>query len=322
MAETPARTLYYLDRDADSFPSFVDSLRACCAHVEIFSSIEALLSALTEREPGVVLMDLQDLQGSPTSHTNQLLELRGRVPMGLVSACSLEGCIGDLRKWGLLQVAVKVPPCTDLEVRHFIEMVEDARNGFGLIGYLGDTVEMYSVAIRTIPEKHAAIERAVNHFATCGFNVHELYDVRLTLEELANNALFHAFQTETGAEKYSIRGFTQLEDGESVRIEYGSDGLVAGFSVTDNAGTLATRTILNKLERQLNREGLYDESGRGIYLTRMLSSQYVINIERGKRTQSVVLFDERRKSDRPKPFLVNRVGFDDFDEWRIDPDFD
>jgi anti-sigma regulatory factor (Ser/Thr protein kinase) len=181
---------------------------------------------------------------------------------------------------------------------------------------------MYSVAIRTIPEKHAAIERAVNHFATCGFNVHELYDVRLTLEELANNALFHAFQTETGAEKYSIRGFTQLEDGESVRIEYGSDGLVAGFSVTDNAGTLATRTILNKLERQLNREGLYDESGRGIYLTRMLSSQYVINIERGKRTQSVVLFDERRKSDRPKPFLVNRVGFDDFDEWRIDPDFD
>lgn len=313
--------IVYLERDLESASAFLAALRNL-GTVDTHSTVDSMLHAVRETPPSLALFDLETLNQSPTSRVGEILELRGRLPMALVTGVSVDNYLADLRRIGLLQIFVKVPPFSDDEVIIFIQSVLAPESGFGLMRYLSHTVELYSLAITTIPHKLQAIERTANHFATCGFDVHELYDVRLTLEELTNNSLFHAFQDPPGTEKYSIRTFKSLGAGESVRLEYGSDGYRTGFSVTDNAGTLPIKTILGKLERQYNREGLYDENGRGIYLTRMLSSQMVINIESRKRTQFLVLFDERRKTDRPKPFVVNYIGPDSFLEWGIDPEMD
>lgn len=313
--------LLYLDRDAEHAAGFLSVLQQV-ARVETHPTLESLLRAAAEEKPELYLLDVDTLQHSPTSHMEELLFQRRTMPMGLASTGSIDSCLSDLRRWGILQVCVKDADAQPKELAAFVDCIIRPEDGFGLIRYMTHTVNLYSVSIATLPQKNDAIERALNHFATCGFDVHELYDVRLTLEELANNALFHAFRTETGAEKYTIRHFKGLEPGETVRMEYGSDGETTGFSVTDNAGSLSIKTILMKIERQLNREGLYDDSGRGLYLTRMLSSQMVFNLEKGKRTQLVVLFDERRKQNKPKPFLINYVGPDTFTEWGVDPDFD
>lgn len=318
---TGHHTFLILDSEAESFRPFYDSL-AVMGPVIATASLDDALAMCSAVDSPVLILDTRDLSTLPQSDINSLIDFRGKVPMGLVTSQATDEYLQDLRRWGTLQVAVKSDPIISEETKHFVSCLLDPASGFGLHGYLHHTMEMYSVSVATMREKNDAIEKVINHFATSGFEVHELYDVRLILEEALNNALFHAFRTPTGEEKYSVSTLSQLEPREKVRIEYGNSARMAGFSVTDNAGSLRVHTILDKLERQLNREGLYDCSGRGLYLSRMLTTSFVINVEEHRRTQIVALFDKRRHPDRPKPFMLNFIGRDTFSEWRLDPEFD
>jgi len=123
-------------------------------------------------------------------------------------------------------------------------------------------------------------------------------------EEIINNALFHAFRNPDGSEKYRPGSFEFLDNNEEVAIEFGADATTIGFSVTDNRGTLTPELVIGKLARQYYREGLFDESGRGVYLARMLSGNMVINIHRGRRTQMICIFYEKRLNI-PRPFSIN-----------------
>lgn len=310
-----------LDGDPAPWAPFYESLGRA-GQVTVFPTLDQLLAEEDQYPLRVLLFDTKTLQRSPTALVSDLVARRGREAMALITDGDIEEYLLDLRRWGLLQIAVKNEPLEEHEVEFFIECVRDPFNGFGLCRYLSQTVEMYNLSVATIPEKNVAVERVINHFATANFEIHDLYDVRLILEEVLNNSFFHAFRTPSGEEKYNIHNFRHLEGGEKIRIEYGSNSRVAGFTVTDNAGSLSVRTVMNKLERQFNREGLFDVSGRGLYLSRMLSSSFVINIEEGRRTQVIALFDDRRRLPRPKPFMVNYAGRDSFEEWRLDPDFD
>lgn len=320
-SDAASKTLLCLDRDQEGSADF----RAALSHVGMVipcHDLDSLLDLLSEMPEATALLDTATLLDSPTSQVRRLSDFRQRHRLALVTAQPLEEYFPALREWGILKSFVKTPPVDPTELEHFLRMVRDPLSGFGLMSYLSATIEMYSVSISTIPEKVAAIERVTNHFATCGFGVHELYNVRLILEEIANNAFFHAFRTATGEEKYSIAGFARLAAGENVRIEYGSDGCHVGFSVTDSAGTLPVSVVLDKLERQMNHEGVFDESGRGLHLSRLLASRLVFNLEIGKRTQLVAIFETSTPSNRPRPFTINHIGEDNFAEWRRDPDFD
>ncbi|MEQ8818724.1 MAG: ATP-binding protein [Sumerlaeia bacterium] len=317
------RTIFYLDRNQDGNGDFREAL-AQLADISTFHDLGSLLNALDDAPPRTfLLLDTTTLLDEPSALISRLVELRRRLPMGLVTDQDLDQFIWCLRRWGIIQCAVKTPPVTLEETEHFLQTLSDPASGFSLMRYFSSTMELYSLSVTDMATKTAAVERVINHFATHGFDVHELYDVRLILEEITNNAFFHAFRTASGEEKYSIRHFASLDAGdENVRIEYGNDGGRVGFSVTDNAGTLGISTIITKLERQFNREGIFDESGRGLYLSRMLATKLIINIEQGKRTQLIALFDETRKSNRPKPFMINYIGRDQFEDWRIDPELD
>jgi len=321
VGKTPAHTFLVLDPNAAAFASFYRPLDTLGKVINL-GALEDALALLEAVDSPILLLDTAQLRQLSPSEISSLVEHRGRFPVGLVTDEKTDDYLIELRRWGVLQVAVKSEPLIEEEIVHFIQCLLDPASGFGLHGYLYHTMEMYNVSVSTMREKNEAIENVINHFATSGFEVHELYDVRLILEEALNNALFHAFRTPTGEEKYSVSTLVQLEAREKVRIEYGNSAQLAGFSVTDNAGSLRVHTILDKLERQLNREGLFDSSGRGLYLSRMLTTAFIINVEESKRTQIVALFDKRRHGDRPKPFMLNFIGRDSFSEWRLDPDFD
>lgn len=309
------RRFIYVDRDEIGSREFRAAL-ALHGEVVTCHDLQTALVRLDEQPAAILLLDTATLLDSPTSLVAGLGDLHTRRTMALVTGQELHEFIDAMRQWGILQVAVKTPPVSGDELGQFLRVVEQPVTGFGLISWLTRTVEMYSVTVNSQDAKAQAIERVMNHFATCGFDVHDLYDVRLILEEIINNAFYHAFHTAAGAEKYTVQDFARLAPDESVRIEYGSDSTQVGFSVTDSAGSLSPRTVLDKLERQLNHAGVFDESGRGIYLSRLLASRLVINIERRVRTQVVVLFDGQRKLNRPKPFLINCSGRDGAAAWR------
>ncbi len=320
-AESDASRILYMDRDLEGGAEFREAL----SHhgvVVTCHDLHSVLDLLLENPGAMALLDTSTLLESPTSQVRRLVDFRSKNPLALATDRNLEDYFHGIREWGILQSIVKTPPVDSWEVGHFLRIVRNPLSGFGLMSWLASTVQMFSLAIRTIPEKVAAIERVTNHFATCGFGVHELYNVRLILEEIINNALFHAFRDEDGGEKYSIAEFESLGEGETVRIEYGSDSSVVGFSVTDNAGTLPVSVILDKLERQLHHDGVFDESGRGLHLSRLLASRLAFNVETNRRTQLVAVFGTRDRPDRARPLMINQVGEDRFGDWRRDADFD
>ncbi|MGF1573033.1 MAG: ATP-binding protein [Sumerlaeia bacterium] len=315
------RHILCLDRSPEEEQSFYSMARSKC-EVRIVCDLQEFVELFAQEEFTHGLLDVSTLLLSPSAHVGGLHSFRNEKPLGLITDQNLETYISALRFWGILQSTLKKSYTNESDFLHFLTILEDPYSGFGLISYLAATVEMYNFKINSLESKTKAVDRVINHFATCGFAVHELYDVRLILEEITNNALFHAFRNAAGEEKYSIRTLTELGSKEEVRIEFGSDRDRVGFSVTDNAGNLRIETILNKIERQLNQEGLFDSSGRGLYLSQHLASRLIFNIDQGKRTQVIAMFDETRKADKVNPLMINYVGEDMFHEWGSDPELD
>lgn len=314
-------TVLALEPDPNAYNDFYQAIEKTSGLV-IYPTLEGLLSDDPRSENTILLLDINALKGSPTAMITQLLDRRSRQRIGLTSGREMEEHLYDLRRWGVFQVAIKCAPISEDEVSLFLECVRNPADGFGLSRYLNNTVEMYNLSVDTFEEKNRSIERVMNHFATAGFEIHELFDVRLILEEALNNAFFHAFKNPKGQEKYKLENIGLLEPGDKIRIEYGNNAVLAGFTVTDNAGDLTIRTILNRLERQYNKEGMYDERGRGLYLARLMSSRLIFSIEPRKRTQLIALFDESRRTNRPKPFMINYVGDDIIPEFNEDLELD
>lgn len=321
MAPHERKTILALENEPHHFAEFYGALSAI-GELHVYPTLDGLLAEERQFANPLYLLDTQLMQEAPTALVAQLVDRRLQVPMGLVTVKGCEQYLLDLRRWGILQVAVKAAPTAVDEVELFLNTVANPASAFGLSSHITDTMEIFNLSVQNIRQKNEAIERVINHFATANFDVHKLYDVRLILEETLNNAFFHAFRSPGGEEKYSLLTFLGLGSEEKINIEYGNNAQMAGFTVTDSAGTLSIKTVLSKIERQQNREGLLDSSGRGLYLSRMLSSSFIINIEENRRTQIIALFDERRHLERTKPFQLNYVGRDSFSEWRLDPEFD
>ncbi len=314
-------SLLVLDREPGAPSPLYDTARQF-GSLKLLSSLDELIEEANESPRSILLLDIATLRDTSRARLSRLQDLRKSHPTGLVTDLYLEQYLMDLRSWGIYQVMVKTIPTTLDFFQHFVDCLKDPGSGFGLMRYMQGTCEVYARTAKTLEDKHRRVGEIIDHFATSGFDVHELYDVRLVLEEVLNNAFFHAFKDAEGNDKYNIHDFTELEEAEQIRIEFGSSGVTAGFCVSDSVGTLTLQTIFHKLERQLNHDGLFDESGRGLYLCRILSSVTVINIREGKQTQIIALFDDRRRQKEPKPFIINYIPKPDGRNSPLDPELD
>jgi anti-sigma regulatory factor (Ser/Thr protein kinase) len=157
-----------------------------------------------------------------------------------------------------------------------------------------------------LAEKQKMMEEAIGFFRRYRPHETDINQIRLAFEELINNAIYHAFRKSSGVEKYRMGTFETLNQGEEIYVEFGFDKRFLGCSVTDNQGTLEIETVMKKMERQITLEGLMDESGRGIYLTRTLCDRMIINLRPGVLTQVVLLFSHRLSS-RIRPLYVNVI---------------
>lgn len=305
----PERILLW-DQHPGALDAFAAVLRKLEFDVRVVTSAgdveDALLATDSPDAPDLIIADFASLLSLGEVQASQLVPPISPRPLAVITDFKPEDYISSVRRLGIHHVLVKTPPYDERELKILVQCAMDPRRGFGLMCHFDETMEMYTLRLTDRAEKTAAIERVMNHFATNGYEIHELYDVRLILEELINNSFFHAFRNPDGSEKYSMATFERLEEHELVRIEFGhASNSIVGFSVVDNAGTLPPETVLYKLERQYSREGIFDTNGRGLYLSRMLASSILFNIEKGLRTQIVALFREKDSKQRLKPLTIN-----------------
>lgn len=176
---------------------------------------------------------------------------------------------------------------------------------FGLQKYLlGENTVLEKFWIKSSADARDTREKIINlfnsKFGTSG-------DMKLILDEIITNAIYHAPTHSDGTEKYQEFTDVSLDNNEYVYVECGYDREKYAVSVNDYQGKLTKETILYKIDRQITGEGLLDDSGRGIHMSRLFADRMIINLEPNKRTEVILINYFSHKYRGYKPLYINEL---------------
>jgi CheY-like chemotaxis protein len=133
-------------------------------------------------------------------------------------------------------------------------------------------------------------------------------EIKLVLDEIITNALYHAPLLKTGETKYEEYKSITLDENEYIHISVAKDDDKVCLSIIDNQGNLDKDRIIYLLDRHVNSEGIFDESGRGIYMSRLFSDRIIINIDPQKRSEFIIMFYLKQDTYKGfKPLYINQL---------------
>ncbi len=131
--------------------------------------------------------------------------------------------------------------------------------------------------------------------------------LRVLLEEAISNAVYHAPVNERGETKYKKHSRVVLAQDEYVDIFLARDEEKYGVSVIDKSGALSKETVLYKIDRNIHGDGVLDENGRGIHMSRLYSDRLIINLKPGVKTEVIFLNYYEDKYLGYKPLYINEL---------------
>jgi DNA-binding NarL/FixJ family response regulator len=132
-------------------------------------------------------------------------------------------------------------------------------------------------------------------------------ELRLVLDEVVTNALYHSVRDESGAEKY--REFAQVEllPHENFTLTCAIDDEKYAVFISDKQGTLTKDIVLYKIDRHIRGEGVLDDSGRGLFMSRIFADRFIVNIDPGKKTEIVIINYRTPVYHGFKPLYINEL---------------
>ncbi len=178
-------------------------------------------------------------------------------------------------------------------------------NIFGLSRHMEkDQKILKEYSIRSSAEAKEVREDILKIFLNHIDNTGEL---RLVLDEIVTNAIYHSPKDKNGQEKYREFSNIELAENEYISISCAIDNEKYGVSITDNQGTLSKNTVLYKIDRHIRGEGVLDDSGRGIFMSRIFADRLIINIDPGKKTEIIVFNYRKPLYHGFKPLYINEL---------------
>lgn len=263
--------------------------------------VKSVRAALEEKKPDALL--LNPLEHFPADE-NPLRLARNRYPKiqaALLASTDKSSCYELLRAYGL---GAALPPNIGLPaslLRVFLKHLAKPESLFALECLLDNQMHFASTRLRASSDRITIFEQIRQTFTP--HNHVNVHDLQLVFEELLNNAVFHAFHNERNAPKYSGGKDQPLDLEDRVDLEWASGENFGVLVVTDNQGLLERPTIWDRFIRQTSLTGLLDTSGRGIYLTHLLSNLMLITITPGKAARIAIFFCPG-SARQPKPISV------------------
>ena len=306
MIDTPHKIVLLIDKDPEERTRLSKILSEKFI-VDVANTASEGLNKISQSGFDLILIDFETLGMQIDLFVRHLNERQLKTKLALMTSLSLEDYIQYMKNWNIINVLCKRSTYDHYQTIVTVDNFINPDKAFGLRRYL--PVMLKSEEIRSRDDKSYIVSKVINFFGANGYSSTMLYDVRLVLEEMINNAIYHAFRDEQGNEKYRPQTFHELLHNEIVKVDYGAHGDLAGFMVGDNRGNLTPAHIVETLSRQYDKTGLYSQSGRGLFLSRRFSDALIINIRKDKTTQIISLFKKNGEKDKkaPKPFYINYV---------------
>jgi DNA-binding response OmpR family regulator len=271
--------------------------------------MEAIAELRRDREYDLVLaeLDMPGMNGTALATAVAEQFPTTRLALMVNSRFPIDSHIHAIRRLHCYTVLVKTAPFQFDEFLIHIENIISPHRAVGIERYLRESARITRQEIRNRVERDRFTNEAVHHFRRFRSNDSDMADIRLALEEILNNSFYHAFRKANGTEKYRLGNDVVFDPGEQVVGGFAHDEDCIAFSVSDNAGSLDPQVFLGKLERQQTMEGLMDETGRGLHLSRTVSDRMILNIRPGRLTETILLFYHKRRPSA-KPLLINLIN--------------
>ncbi|MBI2568995.1 MAG: hypothetical protein HYV63_18410 [Candidatus Schekmanbacteria bacterium] len=240
----------------------------------------------------------------------------------LVSKASAKDSFTSIEQHDFIQnlIAQKVgiiAQISPLDSTELIVTINKLRTGdiFGIEKYFPWGIETKHIVVRDSSEKQQYIQEVIDFAEKLSPRDRTLSILNIVLDEFITNAIYNAPRDKDGVHKYirkSRRDRVVLEREEEACLSYGCDGRSFGIAVSDPFGALEKDLIIQYLRRcfaqkghnKLAADNRSGGAGLGFYMSFNFIKNFVINLEKGKRTEIIGFLD--LDSSRIKPTQVGK----------------
>ena len=229
----------------------------------------------------------------------KMASLNLNIPIIVITEENIDNFLKLALKYNLGNILQK--PLKKDELLSLIHKLITKKGIFGLENYLYfGAKEIKKIKLKSSREITSALQQILDYAELCGLNEELSSSFKLILIELISNAIYHSHgRTDL---KMKRAEFTIPGD-KYVEIKYASDGHKFGVSITDFMGTLSKKRFLEALidlrekDKRLKEAAekgeditpFLKDSGRGLHITREMTSEYYFNIKKNEKTEVIVL---------------------------------
>lgn len=281
-------------------PSLRRAIRRALTAAGVAVEIREGLSLDQAARAAVLIIDLDD----DTAVEAALDELAGRGHPIILVGRSLGGEDIPLLRHSDVEHLIRIGDASAPDERILLVTAAKLVGGdiFGLDKYLAWGSRVHARSIHSYGEKRAALGEVAGYARTVGARAQLVTRIASVADELLMNALYDAPAIRRGVrrelcmDKHAAPRI--LEDGDPALLRYACDGRYFAVSVQDAYGELHKAAMVEHLCRARAERGrpLLARSetggaGLGLYLVLSAATRFIANVEPGKRTEVICLFD-------------------------------
>lgn len=193
-------------------------------------------------------------------------------------------------------------------IKNFVTTVSKLASGnyFGLEKYVSWGVEVKEIEVSRSNQRVEIIEAMDEYFANSGVRATNRGRLGIVAEELLMNAIYDAPRDAKGNPLYNHKDrkeVIELSENHRSMFRFATDGVLMAISIEDPFGGLDAETLFRYLEKCYGGRGSLNDGradkgggGRGLHQIIENSDLVVFNIDPGKRTEVIALFNTDQKS--------------------------
>ena len=226
----------------------------------------------------------------------------------LITAYNVEDYLDLALNYDIGNIFVKSVPFNFSELDIILNnLLED--NIFGLQRHFSNDTEI-----------HRFLVRRPDNLAECAQEIVALVDdtergkkLELVVVELLTNAMFYGVRRENPENRQTWDFDFELTEEEAIEVAVASDSEKYAISVKDRGGRLKKQDVLYWLHRQIAQDdngmplGLFDTHGRGLFIARRYIDRLVVNIDRDRQTEVMIVNYLNQDYVGSKPIFINEI---------------
>jgi CheY-like chemotaxis protein len=276
---------------------------------EAESAIVALNEKLTKKRFDLVLSDIN----MPEMKGFELLkEIRDRWPETkrvLMTAYNVEDYLELAMTHDIGNIFVKTVPFNFQELTTVLEKLLSG-DIFGIEKYFDPSnTSKKTFLIKNGMDLEPDAQRIVASLPV----IDKSNKIALVFIEILANAIFYGVRNESADKKDTWNYNFVLSDDEAIVVTSMYDADKFAVSILDKGGRLKKNDVLFWLHRQLHIDdnglplGVFDSHGRGFFIARQYIDRMLINIDRNKQTEIIIMNFLSNSYKGYKPLYINEL---------------